>query len=152
MKNNLQEKEILGKGSKVGLFNIQQRYGLLTQRQVQINKSENYFEVRLPLLTKKIEVVKREVTWDKTNSYLRAKEKVKQLKGFYGNLTSYCVVIPALAVFNWLTKSDFPWVIFPAIGWGIGLLFHGMEVFGYNPMLGKNWEEKKIKEFMKRNQ
>ncbi|TVZ27611.1 hypothetical protein JM83_2661 [Gillisia sp. Hel_I_86] len=152
VRNNLQEKEILGKGSKVGLINIQQRYGLLTRRIVQINKSKNYFEVRLPLLTKKIAVMKREVTWDKNNTYLRAKDKVKKLRGFYGNLTSYCIVIPALAVFNWLTKSDFPWVIFPAIGWGIGLLFHAMDVFGYNPILGRDWEDKKIKEYMKRNQ
>lgn len=152
VKNNLQKKEILGKGSKVGLFNIQQRYGLLTNRKVQINKSESYFEVRLPLLTKKIELMKREVKSDTDKSYLRAKDKVKKLRGFYGNLTSYCLVIPALAVFNLLSSSDFPWVIFPAIGWGIGLLFHAMEVFGYNPLLGKNWEDKKIKEYMKRNQ
>jgi len=151
VKNNLQTKDILGKGSSVGLFNIQQRYGLLTKRKVQINKTEDYFEVRLPLLTKKINVMEREIEWDKNNSYLNAKEKVTKLKGFYGNLTSYCIVIPALAVFNFLSSSSFPWVIFPAIGWGIGLLFHGMEVFGYNPLLGKDWEDKKIKEFMKRN-
>lgn len=151
VKNNLQEKQILGKGSQVGLFNIQQRYGLLTNRKVQINKTANNFEVRLPLLTKKIEVMEREVILDGDNSYLRAKEKVKKLKGFYGNLTSYCIIIPALAVFNLLSSKGFPWVIFPAIGWGIGLLFHGMETFGYNPLLGKNWEEKKINEFMKRN-
>ncbi|TXD95294.1 2TM domain-containing protein [Gillisia hiemivivida] len=150
VKNNLQKKDILEKGSKVGLFNIQQRYGLLTNRKVQINKSENFFEVRLPLLTKKTSVMEREIEWDKNKSYLNAKEKVAKLKGFYGNLTSYCVIIPALAIFNLLT-SDFPWVFFPAIGWGIGVLFHGMEVFGYNPLLGKDWEDKKIKEFMERN-
>jgi hypothetical protein len=155
VRNNLQKKEILDKGSKVGLYNIQQRYGLLTTRKVQIIKNEEYFEVRLPLLTKRIAIMEREMereeVWDKSNSYLRAKDKVKELKGFYGNLTSYCIVIPSLAVFNFLSTSNFPWVIFPTIGWGIGLLFHGMEVFGYNPILGKNWEERKIKEYMNRN-
>jgi hypothetical protein len=34
------------------------------------------------------------------------------------------------------------------MGWGFGLLIHGMEAFGYNPLWGKNWEEKKIKELM----
>lgn len=152
VKNNLQEKEILGKGSKVGLINIQQRYGLLTNRKVLIIKTENYFEVRLPLLTKEIELMEKEVTWDEDKKYLRAQEKVKKIRGFYGNLTSYCIIIPALAVFNLLSSSSFPWVIFPAIGWGIGLLFHGMEAFDYNPLLGKDWEDKKIKEFMKSNQ
>jgi hypothetical protein len=34
------------------------------------------------------------------------------------------------------------------LGWGIGLAFHGMKVFNYTPLLGKNWEERKLKEFM----
>ncbi len=149
VRNNLQEKQILGKGSRVGLHNIQQRYKLLTHRKVQIIKTEEYFEVRLPLLTKQIAIMNRELNTERDMSYLNAKEKVKELKGFYGNVTSYLIVIPILGVFNLLSTSNFPWVIFPAIGWGIGILFHAMEVFGYNPLLGKNWEERKIKEFMK---
>lgn len=151
VKNNLQVKEILENGSKIGLFNIQQRYALLTKRKIQILKSENYFEVRLPLLTKKIAVMERTQIPDRNTSYLRAKEKVKKLREFYVNLTSYCIVIPALGIFNFLSHSNFPWVLFPAAGWGFGLLFHAMDVFSYNPILGKNWEEKKMKEFMKRN-
>ena len=87
---------------------------------------------------------------DSTAKYVRAKEKVERIKKFYGNLTSYCVVIPALAIFNYITSNRLSWVFFPAIGWGIGILFHAMEVFDLNPILGKNWEEKKIKEFMNR--
>tara|TARA_R100000935_G_C2815622_1_gene157162 strand:+ start:277 stop:1422 length:1146 start_codon:yes stop_codon:yes gene_type:complete len=151
IKNNLQKKEILDKGSKVGLINIQQRYALLTERKVQIITSKKYFEVRLPLLTKNIEIMEKEVAWSTDQSYLRAQEKVKKLKSFYGSLTSYCIIIPALAIFNMLSSNAFPWVIFPALGWGIGLIFHGIEVFGYNPLLGKDWEDKKIKEFMERN-
>ncbi|MBT8188621.1 MAG: 2TM domain-containing protein, partial [Croceitalea sp.] len=44
--------------------------------------------------------------------------------------------------------TDFLWVLFPALGWGIGLIAHGLNAFGYNPILGKDWEERKIKEFM----
>jgi hypothetical protein len=40
------------------------------------------------------------------------------------------------------------WFVFPAIGWGIGLVAHGLRAYGYNPLFGKNWEERKIKEFM----
>lgn len=151
VRNNLQVKEILEKGSKIGLYNIQQRYALLTKRKIQINESENYFEVRLPLLTKKTAIIEKEQIFDENNRYLRAKHKVKKLQDFYANLTSYCIVIPALAIFNFLSLSNFPWAIFPAIGWGLGLFFHAMDVFSYNPILGKNWEEKKIKELMKRN-
>ena len=85
--------------------------------------------------------------FEKENSYLRAKKRVEEIKGFYGNLTTYLIVIPFLAWINYMT-TDFPWVIFPAVGWGLGVIVHGMEAFGYNPLLGKNWEERKIREFM----
>ena len=81
------------------------------------------------------------------NSYLRAKKRVEEIKGFYGNLTAYIVIIPLLAWFNYIT-TDFPWVIFPAVGWGLGVILNGMAAYGYNPILGKNWEERKIREFM----
>ncbi len=150
VRNNLQEKETLEKGSKVGLFNIQQRFALLTKRKVQIQKTTDFFEVRLPLLTKKASIMRTNIEIDSNAKYVRAKEKVDKIKKFYGNLTSYCVIIPALAIFNYLTSNRLSWVFFPSIGWGIGILFHAMEVFDLNPILGKNWEEKKIKELMNR--
>lgn len=84
------------------------------------------------------------------SKYSRAKEKVEKLKGFYGNLTSYCIIIPFLALLNYFTTS-FPWAIFPAVGWGLGLFFHWMEVSGWNPILGKDWEDQKIKEYMRKD-
>lgn len=79
--------------------------------------------------------------------YQRAKEKVKGLKDFYSNLVSYCLVMPLLAYINYITTS-FPWALFPAVGWGIGLISHWMNAIGYHPVLGRNWEERKIKEYM----
>lgn len=86
---------------------------------------------------------------DITNDYRyrKAKEKVENIKGFYGNLTAYIIVIALLALLNFYTTS-FPWVIFPAIGWGLGVMAHGFSAFGYMPFLGSDWEERKIKEFM----
>lgn len=46
---------------------------------------------------------------------------------FFQHLSSYVIVIGGLALLNLLT-SDFPWVVFPAIGWGIGLVFHFTEM------------------------
>ncbi len=79
--------------------------------------------------------------------YKKAKERVDCIKGFYSHALAYCIVIPVLAYLNYVTTS-FPWVVFPALGWGIGLLGHGMQAFGYMPFLGKDWEERKIKELM----
>jgi len=35
-----------------------------------------------------------------------------------------------------------------AFFWGIGLVAHGLSVFGHDIFFGSNWEEKKIKELM----
>ena len=145
--NNLQEKQVVKKSSGVGLQNIRQRYGIFTDRQVEITKSNTDFSVKLPLLTKQVTVMETQQTYIDDKRYEKAKEHVKQLKGFYGNLTAYCIVIPCLAILNYNTGS-FPWVIFPTIGWGFGVTVHGMEVFGYNPLWGKSWEERKIRRFM----
>ena len=89
--------------------------------------------------------------FEKENSYLRAKKRVEELRGFYGNLTAYIIVMPVLVWLNYIT-TDFPWVIFPAVGWGLGVILNGMCAYGYNPILGKNWEERKIRHFMKEDQ
>ncbi|NND16216.1 MAG: 2TM domain-containing protein [Eudoraea sp.] len=85
----------------------------------------------------------------KENKYLRAKERVEQLKKFYGNLTSYFVVITVLAVINYWTNGwSYMWFLWAAFGWGIGIFFHALRTFNLNPFFGRDWEERKIKEFM----
>ncbi|MBD0776691.1 2TM domain-containing protein [Maribacter sp. ANRC-HE7] len=145
--NNIQEKQVVKKSSGVGLRNIQQRYDILTNRQVEITKSPNEFRVKLPMLTKQVTIMEAQQTYIDDKRYEKAKEHVEQLKGFYGNLIAYCIVIPCLAILNHNTTS-FPWIIFPTIGWGFGVVVHGMEVFGYNPLWGKSWQERKIRKYM----
>jgi hypothetical protein len=147
--NNLQEKEVVRKGSGVGLLNIQQRYNILTNRQVIINKSATGFEVQLPILTKQLIPMETQKAYIEDKRYRRAKERVKAVKEFFGNLAAYCIVIPFLAWLNYQTTT-FPWIIFPVIGWGFGVLMHGLEAYGYNPLWGKRWEEKKIRELMEK--
>ncbi|VFA42866.1 2TM domain-containing protein [Chryseobacterium indologenes] len=77
-------------------------------------------------------------------AYRKASRRVKVLKGFYGNLTSYCLVIPFLAVLNLLTAPQYLWFLWPMMGWGMGLAAHGITTFG----IGKEWEEKKIRQLM----
>ncbi|NQZ45365.1 MAG: 2TM domain-containing protein [Flavobacteriaceae bacterium] len=148
--NNLQEKEVVKKSSGVGLQNIKQRYSILTDRAMQIVKTNSDFSVHLPMLSQQITVVETQETHIEEKRYLKAKERVEQIKGFYGNLISYCLVIPFLWWLNFRT-TDFLWAIFPTGGWGIGLFFHGMEAFGFNPILGRNWEDRKIRELMEKD-
>ena len=76
--------------------------------------------------------------------YQRAVKRVKELKGFYGNLISYCIIIPFLTAVNFLTSPDHLWFYWPMLGWGIGIAAHAMNVFA----IGRNWEEKKIQEIL----
>ena len=80
---------------------------------------------------------------------IRAKQRVADLKKFYGGLMSYAVVILVLAVVNYYVDEwRYPWFLWAAFGWGIGIIFNAIKLFGRNPFLSKNWEERKIKEFM----
>ena len=63
--------------------------------------------------------------------YFRAKKKVDNLKGFYSNLLAYCLVIPFLIFINLMTSPDHYWFWYPAIGWGIGIVFHAVGVFNH---------------------
>jgi two-component system LytT family sensor kinase len=89
-----------------------------------------------------------ESNFNKEQQYLRAKKQVDKLKGFYANALSYCIVIPSLIFINLRFVPEFYWFWFPMFGWGMGLAFHAMDAYNYNPFLGKNWEENKIKEMM----
>ncbi|MGC1631997.1 MAG: 2TM domain-containing protein [Gelidibacter sp.] len=148
VQNNLQKKEVLQTRRGVGLQNIVNRYGILTKRNVLIEESENFFKVKIPILTKQISIMETNQIYSEQEAYNRAKKRVEDIKGFFGNLVSYCVVIPFLIFINYRTSWDYQWFWFPMLGWGMGLIFHAFGVFGY----GKEWEERKIKEILQKEQ
>ena len=82
--------------------------------------------------------------------YYKAKKQVEEIKGFYGNLTAYIVINIFFLILNLKTSPEHLWFFWPMLGWGIGVIFHGFKVFNYMPFLSKNWEDKKIKEFMEK--
>ena len=98
VKNNLQEKQVVRKSSGVGLQNIKQRYDILSDKRVYIQKTTKDFSVSLPILSKKISVVETQETHIEEKRYLKAKERVEAIKGFYGNLMAYVIVISFLMV------------------------------------------------------
>lgn len=80
--------------------------------------------------------------------YQKAQKQVKEIKGFYGHLTSYVIVLAILIYINLKYTPEYLWFIWTMLGWGIGLLFHAMRVFNWFTFLNKEWEERKIKQFM----
>jgi hypothetical protein len=146
--NNLQKKEVLQDRKGVGLQNIVNRYAILTKRKVLVEENEKEFKVLLPILTKQISIMETTYNYNEQTAYDRASRRVKEIKEFYGSLISYCIVIPVLVFINFRTYAGFQWFWFPMLGWGMGLLFHGLKVFGY----GSSWEERKIQEILKKDQ
>tara|TARA_X000000950_G_C13577541_1_gene522118 strand:+ start:305 stop:616 length:312 start_codon:yes stop_codon:yes gene_type:complete len=92
----------------------------------------------------------------------RAKKKVETIKKFYKHVITY-ILVNLFLTFVWSFKfkifgdlifsnqynSDgFKHIPFWLI-WGIFLLFDAFRTFGFFAFFNKNWEERKIKEFMK---
>ena len=69
---------------------------------------------------------------------------VRQLKGFYLHLAQYVVVVPLLLGINLWTRPQYLWVGWVAMGWGIGVLFHGLRVFERYSPFGAEWEKKQV--------
>ncbi len=91
-----------------------------------------------------------EVNYNEEDRYFSAKKKVESIKGFYGNLTAYIGVNIILLIINLWTSPEYLWFFWPLMWWGLGVIFHGLKVFDVIPFLGKEWEEKKIKELMEK--
>ena len=58
---------------------------------------------------------------------------VESKRGFKIHAAVYAVVMTGLIALNCVliafTDADFPWAIFPLVGWGMGLTFH--YIYGY---------------------
>ncbi len=87
-------------------------------------------------------------SYERDESYIRAKRRVEEVRGFYSHLIAYIVVNVFLAIINLLTIPSFPWFLFVTVFWGIGLVSHGASVYLKRGFLSKEWEERKIKEYM----
>lgn len=85
--------------------------------------------------------------------YQQALKRVKRIKGFYMHLMVYIIINIGLLIVNNnnSTENFWRWQNFSTVlFWGIGLLAHGMSVFMPALLMGKDWEERKIKELMEK--
>ena len=85
------------------------------------------------------------------DKYIRAKKKVQRIKGFYGHLGVYIIVNLFLAIMGGMHGGLYGFlepIKTTGFFWGIGLVFHWYGVFGKEIFFGKDWEQRKIKEYM----
>ena len=76
-----------------------------------------------------------------------AKRRVAALKGFYIHLIVFMAVNLGLTLLNIASGDDW-WVQWVWLGWGIGVLAHAIAVFGRGSKSVKNWENRKIRQFL----
>lgn len=81
--------------------------------------------------------------------YQKAKKKARGIRDFYINLSFFCLCMPLIIGINLYYVPEFHWFWFSLTGWGIGLLFHGLSAFEFNPFMRHNWEERKLQQFIK---
>lgn len=99
-----------------------------------------------------------EVTSDER--YNMAYKKVKRIKGFYSHLRIYLIINVIIIISNlnrdFFVRAEshglFDWHTYStAVFWGIGLLAHGLSVYGRDIFFSDDWEEKKIQKFMEKD-
>lgn len=81
--------------------------------------------------------------------YQKARKEAREIRDFYINLSFFCLCIPVVIGINLYFVPEYHWFWFSVIGWGSGLLFHGLSAFKANPFALNNWQDRKIQEFIK---
>ncbi|WP_353779407.1 2TM domain-containing protein [Winogradskyella sp. 3972H.M.0a.05] len=94
--------------------------------------------------------------------YFRARHRVERVRKYYTHLIIFLVVniiISTGKVIRNLNNGEtfeeafFDFNTFSVwIVWGLIIIIHTIAVFGFPLILGKNWEERKLKQFMDEDQ
>jgi hypothetical protein len=77
----------------------------------------------------------------------RARRRLAAEKGFYVHLATYVIVIGSLFLMNAVSGSRW-WFVWPALGWGIGILVHALVTFGLIGFMGREWERRRLNELI----
>lgn len=95
---------------------------------------------------------------DRESAFYRAKHRVDRIRGFYSHMLVYLIVNTGISAYKitrnmnngeTFNEAFFDYSTFIVwVFWGIGLAIHAFSVFGLPFILGKNWEEEKIRQFM----
>jgi len=83
------------------------------------------------------------------SKYLRASERVNELKQFYSRCFRGVVAILIVAAINYyLNEWQYPWFLWVVLGVSLSLTLKAFRLFGVNGLMGRDWEERKIRELM----
>jgi 2TM domain len=78
----------------------------------------------------------REITLEDYKRADRHLEREEARRGFTIHAIVFALVMTGLIILNLTVATEFPWAVFPLIGWGIGLTMHHL--------FGLRWADKAI--------
>lgn len=97
-----------------------------------------------------------------SENYTRAKKRVDEIKKFYKHFAVYLVInfiFIGRRIYTDIRFGDSFFEAFTDIDnygfffwWGVFLIVHAIKVFGFPSLFNKDWEERKVKEFMNEEQ
>jgi 2TM domain len=72
-----------------------------------------------------------EQEWLKNNVEVKKEQmsNSQQRKGFKSHLFVFIAINSFLVILNLVVSPGYFWAIFPMLGWGLGLLLHGIKVY-----------------------
>lgn len=149
VENTLQPKDSIKDSTGIGLKNIISRYQLISNREVNIEKNQEVFQVQLPILTQKNNSMNAQSNVEEEQiAYQRALSRAKELKEYYNTVITIVLGNVFLFFVNYLTSPEYWWFYYVFIGSVISILVITFNVFG----ISKKWEERKAKEIYKKEQ
>lgn len=80
--------------------------------------------------------------------YLRAKQRVEELKGFYSHLGIFVLINGFLFIVNLVTSPGNWWFYWVTLFWGIALVYHGARIASSRKVFSREWEERKVRQYM----
>ena len=92
----------------------------------------------------------------KTKKYIEAKQRVRSIRGFYIHLIIFIAGSLSIAsLLFWIDPGEYAvfwtWLILSTIiSWFVGICIHAWSVFGSRIFFSKNWEERKMQEYIDR--
>ena len=95
-----------------------------------------------------------------SEKYKKVKKRIHEIKQFYKHFSAYLIInlfFIGRRIYKDIDRGDLVIEAFTDLSnynfffwWGIGLIIHGMLVFGAPRIFSKDWEQRKIDELMKK--
>ena len=82
--------------------------------------------------------------------YHETRKKVREIRMFYMHLIAFILISLILIVINFMTSPQHLWFIWCLLGGVTGVVIHGLQAFGFSPILNNEWEKRKIDEILEK--